>query len=98
MSLFVNYTNGNYTINSFRKPSCLVTTADDLAESWVLKSDENLVASIDDEASFHELVEKHICEQEMKVAADGYESECEHYLAKFEREYEEDYENGEEWV
>ena len=49
MDYFVNYVDGQLSINTFRKPSAASTNAEDVIFAYHNESEEDLTASIDTE-------------------------------------------------
>ena len=47
MNLFLNYNNGNLTVNTYRAANAQVTTLEDIQEAFAENRDEILVASLD---------------------------------------------------
>lgn len=60
MNFFLNYNNGNLTVNTYRAANAQVTTLEDIYEAVQENRDEILVASFEQEFKYH---------PELKIAA-----------------------------
>jgi len=53
MNLFLNYNNGNLTVNTYRAANAQVTTLADIQEAFADNRDEILVASFEQEFEYN---------------------------------------------
>ena len=53
MNFFLNYNNGNLTVNTYRAANAQVTTLEDIQAAFAENRDEILVASFEQEFEYH---------------------------------------------